>query len=75
MMDRRSWFDPKTGDFHLGGQGQRGRLLIHTADDLTTVVIDGSDGVVEIQNAGKTTIKLDGKTGNIGYTGVLQKIG
>lgn len=67
--------NPKTGDLHIGGEGQRGRVLIQTADNCTTIEIDGDTGSVEIRDrSGQPRIRLDARNGDIYLSGELRKL-
>ncbi len=67
--------NPKNGDIHIGGQGKRGRILLQTADDCTTVEIDGATGDIEIRNIdGEARIRLDARNGDLYIAGELRKI-
>lgn len=67
--------DPKSGIFDLGGQTANGRLRVNDAQDRTICDIDAVNRVIEMRDeAGNMTIRLDGRTGNITYSGELQPV-
>lgn len=65
--------DPKSGTVDIGGQTANGRLRVNDANDRTAFILDAATRTIEVLNeAGKVTIRFDGRNGTIQYTGEVQ---